>query len=180
MKGYDGDKEYQTLYEKIEKSVPLNEEEILKLIFLPLMKSKNSEDEMAIQSAELAKGIPGEIKTFVIGAIVAVTDKFMSEDCKKRLLEVLRMTRIEQMIREEGREEGRKAGRTEGKVEKAQETICKFMTKKFGEKHDEITQKVREMTSLEILDCVLEDLFVAGTLEEAKAIIWDGIKKSLQ
>jgi hypothetical protein len=41
-------------------------------------------------------------------------------------------------------------------------------------------QNVREMTRLEILDGVMEDLFAAGTLEEAKAIIWDGIKKSLQ
>ena len=44
----------------------------------------------------------GEFKTFVIGALVAVTDRFMSENYKKRLLEVLRMTQIEQWIREEG------------------------------------------------------------------------------
>ena len=116
MKGCDGDKEYQKLHEKIEKSEPLNEEEILKLIFLPLMKSKKTEDEMAVQAAELAKDITGEIKTFIIGAIVAITDKFMSEDYKKRLLEVLRMTQIEQWIREEGRKEGRKAGLRQSKM----------------------------------------------------------------
>jgi hypothetical protein len=172
MKGYDGDKEYQKLHEKIEKSEPLNEEEILKLIFLPLMKSKKTEDEMAIQAAELAKDITGEIKTFVIGAIVAITDKFMSEDYKKRLLEVLKMTQIEQWIREGGRQEGR--------VEAKQDDICKYLVKRFGAKPDELISKVREMTSLEILDGVMEDLFAAGTMEEAKTIIGDGIKKSLQ
>ena len=82
------------------------------------------------------------------------------------------MTQIEQMIREEGRVEGR--------VEAKQDDICKYLVKRFGAKPDELISKVREMTSLEILDGVMEDLFAAGTLEEAKAIIGDGIKKSLQ
>ena len=170
MKGYDGDEEYRKLHEKIEKNESLDEEEILKLIFLPLMKSEKSEDEMAIQAAELAKDITGEIKTFIIGAIVAITDKFMSEDYKKRLLEVLKMTQIEQWIREEGREEGRQAGSVEAK----QDAICKYLVKRFGAKPDELISKVREMTRLEILDGVMEDLFAAGTLEEAKAIIVAG------
>ena len=52
--------------------------------------------------------------------------------------------------------------------------------KRFGAKPDELISKVWEMTSLEILDGVMEDLFAAGTMEEAKIIIGDGIKKSLQ
>ena len=52
------------------------------------MKYKDkSEEEMAIQAAELAKQIPHEpTKAFTIGAIVAITDKFLPEDYKKRLL----------------------------------------------------------------------------------------------
>ena len=121
MKGYNGDKEYVKLKKKISKNIPLDEADTLKLIFLPLMKSEKSEDEMAVQAAELAKDMEGDIKTFVIAAIVAITDKFMSEEYKKKLLEVLRMTQIEQMIREEvrkecvgeGVEEGRKKEKTE-------------------------------------------------------------------
>ena len=86
------------------------------------------------------------------------------------------MTQIEQMIREEGRAEGR----AEGRIEAKQDAICKYLARRFGAEPDEMLQKVRKMTSLEILDGVMEDLFAAGTLEEAKAIIWDGIKKSLQ
>ena len=121
MKGYDGDIEYERLRDKIENGETLGEEDILKLIFLPLMKSKNSEDEMAIQAAELAKDIQGEIKTFVIGAIVAITDKFMNEDYKRKLLEVLKMTQIEQWIREEGRLEGVKEGELKGRLEGVKE-----------------------------------------------------------
>jgi predicted transposase/invertase (TIGR01784 family) len=61
--------------------------------------------------------------------------------------------------------------RAEGRVEKAQETICKFMWKRFGVDPNEIKLKVKQMTSLEILDCLMEELFTAGTLEEAQAII---------
>lgn len=117
MKSFDGDLEYQRLRDKIENNETLTEEDTLKLVFLPLMKSENSEDEMAIQAAELAKEIKGEIKTLIIGAIVAITDKFMAENYKKKLLEVLRMTQIEQWIREEGKIEGRLEGRLEGKLE---------------------------------------------------------------
>ncbi|KAB2951639.1 hypothetical protein F9B85_11435 [Heliorestis acidaminivorans] len=42
-----------------------------------------------------------------MGAIIAITDNFLSEKVKKNLMEVLKMTEIEQWIREEGREEGR-------------------------------------------------------------------------
>jgi predicted transposase/invertase (TIGR01784 family) len=121
MKDYDGDAEYNRLHDKILKHEVLDEEDILKLIFLPLMKSKHTEEEMAIRAAELAKEVEGEIKTFIIGAIIAVTDRFMSEDYKKKLLEVLRMTQIERWIREEGREEGKK----EGKMETAKAALAK-------------------------------------------------------
>ena len=117
MKGFNGDKEYKKLQKKILKSKPLDDIDLLKLIFLPLMKSEISENEMAIKAAELAKNILGDVKTFVIGAIIAITDKFMSEDYRKKLLEVLKMTHIEQMIREKGREEGLEEGREEGREE---------------------------------------------------------------
>ena len=75
---------------------------------------------------ELAKDIQGEIKTFVIGAIVAITDKFMNEDYKRKLLEVLKMTQIEQWIREEGRLEGIKEGELKGRLETARQPRGRF------------------------------------------------------
>jgi hypothetical protein len=39
--------------------------------------------------------------------------------------------------------------------------------------------KVKQMTNLEILDHVMEELFAANTVEEAQAIIHDGLGKSL-
>lgn len=117
LKNMDGDMEYNRMKAKNEQGEALDETDLQKLIFLPLMKSKQPETEMAIQAAELAKASKNKHTSFAIGAIVAITDKFLPEEYKKRLLEVLRMTQIEQWLREEGREEGLKEGELKGKLE---------------------------------------------------------------
>ncbi|SHJ37764.1 Rpn family recombination-promoting nuclease/putative transposase [Desulfofundulus thermosubterraneus] len=76
-------------------------------------------------------------------------------------------------------EKGRAEGRAEGRVERTREIICKYLARKFGKKSADLQQKVQEMTSLEELDYVLEELFAATTLEEARTIINDGAGKFL-
>jgi len=77
-------------------------------------------------------------------------------------------------------EKGKKEGKKEGKIEKAREDICKFMARKFNADAEEVTEKVQQITSLEILDSLMEELFTANTLEEAQAIIDHGIVRALQ
>ncbi|SHF33560.1 hypothetical protein SAMN02745218_02005, partial [Desulfofundulus australicus DSM 11792] len=73
-------------------------------------------------------------------------------------------------------EKGRAEGRVEGRVEKAREIICKYLSRKFGDKSAGLKQKVERMTDLETLDYILEQLFAASTLEEARVIINNGVK----
>ncbi|HHV16212.1 MAG TPA: hypothetical protein GXX58_06525 [Gelria sp.] len=107
LKDMDGDAEYNRLKDKIDHEEPLDEADLQKLIFLPLMKSKQPEKDMDIQAAELAKVSKSKHTNFAIGALVAITDKFLPEEYKRRILEVLRMTQIEQWFREEGMKEGK-------------------------------------------------------------------------
>jgi len=79
-----------------------------------------------------------------------------------------------------GRAEGEAIGKTRGKVEATQDAICKYLKRRFGPASDELQRVVRGVTSLEALDGVMEELFAANTLEEARAIIEEGINKSLQ
>ncbi len=79
--------------------------------------------------------------------------------------------------RMEGRMEGEARGEIKGKVEKAREVICKYLTRRFGGKTTDLQQKVQQITNLEVLDYVLEELFAANTLEEARVIINDGVGK---
>jgi len=64
-------------------------------------------------------------------------------------------------------------GRAEGRAERTGEIICKYLTRKFGEKSAGLQQKVVQITELEKLDDILEELFAANTLEDACAIIND-------
>ncbi|MDD4563061.1 MAG: hypothetical protein WC109_02940 [Syntrophomonadaceae bacterium] len=127
LKDMDGDAEYNRLKAKIDQEEPLNEADLQKLVFLPLMKSKQPENDMVIQAAELAKVSKNEYTNFAIGALIAITDKFLPEEYKRKLLEVLRMTQIEQWLREEGLKEGLK----EGKLETARKALLKGVDVEF-------------------------------------------------
>ena len=60
---------------------------------------------------------------------MAITNRFLPEEYKKRLLEVLPMTQIEQWLREEGREEGLKEGLKEGEMKGKLETVRNALLK---------------------------------------------------
>lgn len=109
MKDYNGDAEYQRLQEKIIAGKLLEDEELLKLLFLPLMKSSATIEEKAVQALELARRLKDDRqRIFAMSGLIVVTDRHLSEEYKKRLMEVFKMTQIEQWIREEGREEGKR------------------------------------------------------------------------
>ena len=71
-------------------------------------------------------------------------------------------------------------GRAEGRAEAKQDAICKYLKRRFGPASEELQRVVRGVTGLEALDGVMEELFAADTLEEARAIIGDGVGKSVQ
>jgi predicted transposase/invertase (TIGR01784 family) len=141
MKNFNGDAEFVRLKKKVADREPLTDKDALMFVFLPLMKSEKSESEMAIQVAELAKDLKGNQNFFVVAGIIAITDKFMPEEYKKRLLEVLRMTQIEQWIREEGKIEGK----IEGEQKKALEIAKKMLAKNISiSEIVDITELTRE------------------------------------
>lgn len=77
----------------------------------------------------------------------------------------------------EGKAEGRAEGETVGKIIKAQDAICRYLRKRFGVASLELQQKIREVNSLEVLDSIMEELFVTNTLEEAKAVIKNAMER---
>ncbi|MGQ9558362.1 MAG: Rpn family recombination-promoting nuclease/putative transposase [Desulfurispora sp.] len=81
--------------------------------------------------------------------------------------------------RKEGKQEGKQEGLLEGSVKKAQDYICKYLSRKFGASSSRLQQKVREISSLKQLDELTDELFVASSLEEATAIINDRTNKML-
>jgi len=77
----------------------------------------------------------------------------------------LTLEEMQQQAEMRGLIKGRVEGRAEGKIEKAQDAICKYLKRRFGDTSGGLQQIVQEITSLEILDGVMEELFAADTLE---------------
>jgi predicted transposase/invertase (TIGR01784 family) len=67
-------------------------------------------------------------------------------------------------------------GEARGEARAKQDDICKFMERRFRADTFSLRQKVREITSPEVLDQILEGLFTAGTLEEAQSVINDHLE----
>jgi len=112
---------------------------------------------------------------------LTIEEMFWQSEKERRLYELQEKAILEERSAiVEARAEGETIGQAIGRAEAKQEAICKFMARRFGIAPGEIMPKVKQMTNLEILDHVMEELFAANTVEEAQAIIHDGLGKSLQ
>jgi len=136
----------------------------------------------------LMKGKEGEAAGQVLQESITVVSKIKDEALRQDLLAVMgilaggkyaaevvySMIRREMVMHSSVYQDWVKEERKEGKIEKAREDICKFMVRRFGADPDEITQKIGQISSLEVLDKLMEELFVANTKEEAQNIIGNG------
>jgi len=173
MGRYDGDAIYRGLLVKVERQEGLEEIDQLNLIFLPLMKSSVDRSLRAIDAVEVAKKIKDERQQdFLIGSLVGITDKFIDREYVKKLMEVLRMTRVGRELYNEGIAEGR----VEGKISTKKEDIKDYLDARFGFESLELQEKVDQITSLEVLDRLLKHLFAADSLEKARTIVEDAMK----
>lgn len=166
---YDGDKIYRELVDKVNRGAALSDIDRLNLIFLPLMKSATGKSQRAIEAVELAGKIPDEQQQMLlIGCLVGISDKFIDKEYVRKMMEVLRMTRVFQEIYAEGRAEGR--------VEGKQEVVRDYLDMKFGFDSLELQEKIKKLDSSEILDGVLKRLFNSDSLEKARAIIEEALR----
>jgi len=101
------------------KNQEFTDEMAMRLVLLPLTYKGDEEKQTAIrESVELARQIPDkDIESFVLSGILAFTDKVINEKTRNHIKEVLSMTQVGKMLKDEGRIEGRIEGRTEERIE---------------------------------------------------------------
>lgn len=104
----DSDAIFHTLSEKIEREEPLTEEELLQLMILPLtVKGTAAKQQFILSTVGLAKKLPDHTQTLrVLAGLLTFTDKVIDETYRDRIKEEMSMTKIGQMIFEEGVEKG--------------------------------------------------------------------------
>lgn len=107
MKDYNGDITYTEIENKVKNNIEINELDIINLLFIPLMKSKESKNKLAVKSIKLAKNIKDKNKqNMCIGSIFAFAYRYLDETEINDILEVLRMTDLVSIFIKEGIEQG--------------------------------------------------------------------------
>lgn len=95
---------YKKLVSKIQNRVPLDEEELIQMMILPLtVKGNTQKQDVILKTIRLAKQIPDKAQALrILAGILTFTDKIIDETNRDMIKEEMRMTQIEQMIFNEG------------------------------------------------------------------------------
>ncbi len=109
----------EQITEKTENGIPLEKDDIISLILLPIMGGTMGNAARISSSLSLLKEkevrcLTNTEKEQVQALIYAFAEKFLSGSELENIREVMRMTRLGQMLVEEGRAKGHEEGRAEG------------------------------------------------------------------
>ena len=107
LRKIDSETVQEEIREKLALGLPLSDDELMKLIILPLTyKGKEKKKQAVKEAVELAKKIADkEEKAFVLSGILVFADKIIDTETAKYIKEVVRMTQVAELLLEEGREE---------------------------------------------------------------------------
>jgi len=134
----DGDSILRRLEEKVKGKQPFTDEELMEYMILPLSyKEREIKQQKIRELAELAEEMADKKQqVFVLSGMLAFTDKVIDEKTANKIREVIKMTKVERMIRNELRQEVK---------EEVREKVQKEVQKEVREKvQKEVREKVRE------------------------------------
>ena len=109
MSALDGDKTYADIKVKVVAGESLTKQDLMSIVFLPMMKSRVDKIEQFEQAITLSKEVPGEDgQTQVQAMIHMLAEKFVKDlNMLRKLKEMLNMGAIAEMIREDAVKEDR-------------------------------------------------------------------------
>jgi predicted transposase YdaD len=110
--------------------------------------------------------------------LYALSEKFGDEISKNKLKEVLTVTEIGRMIKEEGLREGelkgelkgKAEGKAEGKSEGKAELLIRQLTKKFNKVPIDYISKIKVLPE-EIIDVIATEIFDFNSIEDIRKFL---------
>jgi len=111
----DADSVLERLQEKKEKGEPFTEEDFAQLAMTPLMSSNKNRKEVVLESLKLSKMEKSITAEKTMAMLYTLADKFLTGNDLAEVKEVVAMTRIGQMIFDDGVVRGKELGRDEGR-----------------------------------------------------------------
>ena len=146
MCDYDGNAIYAELERKLQAKETLTDTDMLNLIFLPLLRSDIPKYELAEKSIELAKTIEDETKQDTcIASTVAFMERYLTNDEINKILEVVKMTRVANLLIQEAVEEAVKETENKKAVEIAISLLDVLNVETIAAKTKLTVEKVNEL-----------------------------------
>lgn len=166
MNSLDGGAKYEYLKHKIQGGDILNSNDLLSLVFLPIMGNTKDKNERILESIKLAKEIKNRQNQMnSLALLYAFAEKFAEGGDMDKIKEVFSMTELGRLLREEGKEEGRKEGKKEGRKQELIRTSTRLLTKKFGILPDDVKTKI-ENSDTTVLEIIVDEILDFKKLED--------------
>ncbi|MBQ1172546.1 MAG: hypothetical protein IIX48_08140 [Lachnospiraceae bacterium] len=138
----DGEKEYQRLLNKIEQNQLLDEEDMMKMIILPLaFQGIEKQREIAKKVVDLIKHIKEmQMQRFLFAGVLSFTDKVIDEEVAEEIRRRLEMTKVGRIIYEEKIAYGKEVEErvTTSQIEKAVSGVVSYWKTKTGSMLDAV------------------------------------------
>ena len=136
----DGEKEYQRLLKKVENGQLLDEEDMMKIIILPLaFQGIEKQQEAAKKVIDLIKQIKEiQMQRFLFAGVLSFTDKVIDEEVAEEIRRRLDMTKVGRIIYEEKIAYGKEVEETQ--IEKAVSGLTAYWKSKTGSMLDAVEQ----------------------------------------
>lgn len=148
----DTDEIYRGLSEKVRRRETLSEEELMQLMVLPLtVKGREKKQTVIVRAVGLAKQIPDRDQAVrVLSGILTFSDKVIDESYRERVKEDIQMTKIGQMIFEDGVEMGLEQGMERGMERGMEQGIQALIEtcREVGVSREDTQRKVMQKFSL--------------------------------
>lgn len=120
------------LDEKIKREERISKADLVPIVLCPLMGGESSLKDRVKKSFEItqaSKDLPKEDIEKIEAVIYTMAEKFLEEADIEEVREIIKMTKLGQMLVNDGREEGRLEGRLEGEKRKLANIIEKKLVK---------------------------------------------------
>lgn len=121
----NADSMLEYLNRKTDAQIPLTKEDMLGLTFLPVMGGKQTYFEKINGAFKVTKKITQEYGRQVEAMLYAFATKFLDGDELRQIKEAIKMTRLGEMLVQDGYESGKEAGKREGRREGRREGMEK-------------------------------------------------------
>lgn len=163
MTKFNADELMRKLQEKMDAGEELKKEDLVPLTFCPLMGGDMSQKDRIKKALEFSKkaeeDIPKNEVEKIESVVYAMAEKFFENIEMNEIREMMRMTRLGQMLREEGREEGEYKKIISIVLRKIKKNYTVSEVADMLEEDEEVVQRIYDIAVSQESECDVEQIY---------------------